>query len=72
MGGQVGLCVALVNPSVQEAEDAMGCSGISHPQDHQKLTPFLLCLLRIMSRASAPLGQCPQGKIYGQGRLSAL
>lgn len=49
MGGLVGLCITLVNPSVQEAENDMGCSEISLPQDHQKLTPFLLCLLRVMS-----------------------
>lgn len=42
----------------------------SHPaQDHQKLTPFPLWLLRIPSRASVPptLGTVPRGRFMGRG-----
>lgn len=61
-------------PSGQEAEDAMGCSGISPrpgpPETHS--FPTVVAQNPVPSLCSPHPGHCPQGKIYGQRRLSAL
>lgn len=51
-GGPRGLCIAWVNPAVQEAEDAVGCSRNFPTLGPPELTPFTLRLLRTMSQGS--------------------